>query len=138
MLLHLICPVLAGLWFENILFAQKIQPVLNNEHLYKALITTTKEKKLAVMKRIAAAGAKKSGVRKIKNHRLRHLRLLVPCSSQTPPCLAFFLHPSCLQSFTLAPCLTQTALYDFIAAPVLPAEYAFAFPRTPLLVMPHA
>ena len=35
------------------------------KYLYKALISTTKEKKLAVVKRIAAAGAKKSGVRKI-------------------------------------------------------------------------
>jgi hypothetical protein len=35
-----------------------------------------------VMKRIAAARAKKSGVRKIKNHRLR---FLTPCLIQTPP-----------------------------------------------------
>jgi hypothetical protein len=71
------------------------------------------------MKRIAAAGAKQSGVRKIKNHRLRHLRFLAPCSTQTPPCLACFLHPSWLQNFTLAPCTTQTPIF----APVLPAEF---------------
>jgi hypothetical protein len=63
------------------------------------------------MKRIAAAGAKQSGVRKIKNHRLRHLRFLAPCCLQNPPCLACFLHPSWLQSFTLAPCTTQTPPY---------------------------
>jgi hypothetical protein len=29
-------------------------------------------------------------------------------------------------------------LSDMFTAPVLAAEFAFAFPRTPLLAMPHA
>jgi hypothetical protein len=32
---------------------------------------------------------------------------------------------------------TDSALYDLIFAHVLPAEFGFVFPRTPLLVMPH-
>ena len=34
--------------------------------------------------------------------------------------------------------VTDSALLDMFAAPFLAAEFAFAFTRTPLLVMPHA
>ena len=34
--------------------------------------------------------------------------------------------------------VTDSALFDMFAASFLAAEFAFAFTRTPLLVMPHA